>query len=221
MRMATVRFTRRRLDQARASAELRSPTYLPDPRSGSVVSPFPTAPGLGFAENFSSDYSATIDLWTRGVTVRWVIGNMLVAVMLLHAMLGCGMHHSHAGDSVNVLTHCPAPLEQFSGRDAHGHDPDHDLHPGHDPGHGVDRECGPVGPHPHPDGPCQEEKCTFLRPAQDQVDVKAAPPSLDSVAWPDCSLVSRSVAGEWFPGPGAVLLQLSVRSHLAKRVLVI
>ena len=130
------------------------------------------------------------------------MSNVMVAIMLLHAVLGCCWHHSHAGEGGS-----DSPQRQASRAE----------NPRHDHGRG----WGPAGPHQDENGFCHEEKCVFVRPSQDDQDTDAASVCVDSITPSTSGAAHLSPALAWAVRIDAPSHHLPVRSHLAKQVLLI
>jgi hypothetical protein len=131
-----------------------------------------------------------------------VMSNLLVATMLLHAVLGCCLHHSHAEEDGNVTPQ--VSMSQASS-------------PCHEHGRG----CGPSGSHQHDGDPCHEAKFVFVRPPQEDQDAEATSLGAVDTVFPaveaNCLGQTRSSAMRNV----ASTCDLPVRSHLAKQVLLI
>lgn len=130
------------------------------------------------------------------------MSNLLVATMLLHAVLGCCLHHSHVEEGGNV-----SPQVSTSTASS----------PCHEHGQG----SGPSGSHQHDGDPCHEAKCVFVRPPQeDQVAEATSLGAIDTVfSALEAICVGQTHSSALRNVPS--FCDLPVRSHLAKQVLLI
>ena len=135
--------------------------------------------------------------------MRSVISNLLIAVVVLHAVLGCCMHHSHADESGAVAQ----LAEPSCGRDCsqweqHAH-------------------C-PAGSHQGEERSCHEDQCVFVRPTQqDDSEIRPACVCTIPCALPVSGATQVAQSPAWFLWNETGTLPLPVRSHLAKQVLLI
>jgi hypothetical protein len=134
--------------------------------------------------------------------LRSVMSKLMVAVVLLHAVLGCCLHHSHAGELGSAV-----PQVQTS--------------PTGNPCHDRGRSYGPAGSHRHEGDPCHEERCVFVRPTQDDSEVKSACVGAVSIAHSISETTQLSQTRVWALRFVAHSHHLPVRSHLAKQVFLI
>ena len=131
-----------------------------------------------------------------------VMSHLLVATMLLHAVLGCCLHHSHAEEGSNVS---PQVLTSTASSPCHEHE----------------HEGGPTGSHQHDGDPCHEAKCVFVRPPQeDQVSEATIPGAVDTV-FSALEAICLGLTHSSALGNVPPYCDLPVRSHLAKQVLLI
>ncbi len=131
-----------------------------------------------------------------------MMSNLLVATMLLHAVLGCCLHHSHAEEGGNV-----SPQVSTSTASS----------PCHEHGQG----SGPSGSHQHDGDSCHEAKCVFVRPPQENQDAEATSlGAVDTVFWAFKAICLGQTRSSALRNV-ASFFDLPVRSHLAKQVLLI
>jgi hypothetical protein len=130
------------------------------------------------------------------------MANLLVATMLLHAVLGCCLHHSHAEEGGNVA---PQVLTSTASSlcDDHGH------------------EGGPTGSHHHDGDPCHEAKCVFVRPPQEDQVAEATSLGAVNTVFSALEAICMGRTHSSALRNVASFCDLPVRSHLAKQVLLI
>lgn len=134
--------------------------------------------------------------------MRSVTTNLMVAVVVLHAVLGCCMHHSHAAETGSAAptgsTKCANDCDRHNTKECASHGP----------GHGGQ-------------GSCHEEKCVYIRPPRDDSQVAAFAIWLANARSMLAPVLNfdRQAAGS--PDAEYPVILMPVRSHLAKHVLLI
>ena len=134
--------------------------------------------------------------------MRSVTTNLIAAVVVLHAVLGCCMHHSHASESACASASSPAHAESGC---RHHHV---EASASHGPDHGGQ-------------GCCHEEKCDFIRPPRDDSKVTTLgmwPAGTPISLGGELNLARQVHCHADLRRPACLL---PVRLHLAKMVLLI
>jgi hypothetical protein len=131
------------------------------------------------------------------------VSNMMAGIMLLHAVLGCCVHHDHTGEYGTGPHFAQARLEIASHCREHG------------------CKQGPCGSHRHDSDPCHQGRCVFVRPSQDDLDLTAVNFHLLGTSLTTCQADDPNASNAWGLGDATPIAPLAVRSHLAKLVLLI
>ena len=131
-----------------------------------------------------------------------MLSNLMAAVLLLHAVLGCCVHHGHE----RVIGAASSQVQAS-------------CHKGcsHTPASAGD----PAGSRDRGGDTCDEERCDFLRSVQDDPGVKATALSAYATASPFARVVSAPQNDNSMGSVAPFIWHLPVRSHLAKHVLLI
>ena len=91
--------------------------------------------------------------------VSFLVHSLMIAVMLLHSILGCCWHHSHEDSNCGcVAVFCSTGTEQTSSHAECSHSGDHDCdgeHSGACPG-----DDSEGAPHRH--DPCDHDECVYM-----------------------------------------------------------